>query len=27
MQEAMAKIAKKVGADILIRPFGNEKPI
>ena len=25
MQEAIAKIAKKVGADLLIRPFGNEK--
>ncbi len=25
MQEAMAKIAKKVAADMLIRPFGNEK--
>ncbi|MBU3968118.1 MAG: hypothetical protein KKG76_12240 [Euryarchaeota archaeon] len=25
MQEAIAKIAKKVGADMLIRPFGNEK--
>ena len=25
MQEAIAQIAKKVGADILIRPFGNEK--
>jgi hypothetical protein len=24
MQEAIAKIAKKVGADMLIRPFGNE---
>jgi uncharacterized UPF0146 family protein len=25
MQEAMAKIGKEVGADLLIRPFGNEK--
>lgn len=25
LQEAMAKIAKQVGADLLIRPFGNEK--
>jgi uncharacterized UPF0146 family protein len=25
MQEAIAKIAKNVGADLLIRPFGNEK--
>ena len=25
LQEAMAKIAKEVGADLLIRPFGNEK--
>jgi uncharacterized UPF0146 family protein len=25
MQEAMAKIAKKIGSDMLIRPFGNEK--
>jgi len=25
MQDAMAKIAKKVGSDMLIRPFGNEK--
>ncbi|MCZ7357637.1 MAG: UPF0146 family protein [Candidatus Methanoperedens sp.] len=24
-QEAMAKIAEEVGADLLIRPFGNEK--
>lgn len=25
IQEAMAKTAKEVGADLLIRPFGNEK--
>ncbi len=25
MQAAMAQIAKKVGADLLVRPFGNEK--
>jgi uncharacterized UPF0146 family protein len=25
LQEAMAKISKEVGADLLIRPFGNEK--
>ncbi len=25
LQEAIAKIAKNVGADLLIRPFGNEK--
>jgi uncharacterized protein len=25
IQEAMAKIAKEVGSDLLIRPFGNEK--
>jgi uncharacterized UPF0146 family protein len=25
LQEAMARIAKEVGADLLIRPFGNEK--
>ena len=25
MQEAIAKTAKKVGSDMLIRPFGNEK--
>jgi len=25
MQEAMAKVAKEAGADLLIRPFGNEK--
>ena len=25
LQEAIAKIAKNVGADMLIRPFGNEK--
>lgn len=25
IQEAIAKIAKEVGADMLIRPFGNEK--
>jgi uncharacterized UPF0146 family protein len=25
IQEAMAKIAKEVGSDMLIRPFGNEK--
>jgi len=25
LQEAMAKTAKEVGADLLIRPFGNEK--
>jgi len=25
MQEAIAKIAKNVGSDMLIRPFGNEK--
>jgi len=25
MQEAMAKIAKEVGSDLLIRPFGSEK--
>ena len=25
IQEAIAKIAKEVGADLLIRPFGNEK--
>ncbi len=25
LQEAMAKVAKEVGADLLIRPFGNEK--
>jgi uncharacterized UPF0146 family protein len=25
LQEAMAKAAKDVGADLLIRPFGNEK--
>lgn len=24
-QEAMAKVAKEAGADLLIRPFGNEK--
>jgi uncharacterized UPF0146 family protein len=25
LQEAMAKVAKEAGADLLIRPFGNEK--
>ncbi|NJD78189.1 MAG: hypothetical protein FIB08_14045 [Candidatus Methanoperedens sp.] len=25
IQEAIAKIAKQVGADLIIRPFGNEK--
>ncbi len=25
LQDAMAKVAKEVGADLLIRPFGNEK--
>ncbi|MCZ7394123.1 MAG: UPF0146 family protein [Candidatus Methanoperedens sp.] len=25
LQEAMAKVAKEVGADLLVRPFGNEK--
>jgi len=25
IQEAMAKVAKEAGADLLIRPFGNEK--
>lgn len=25
LQDAMAKVAKEVGADMLIRPFGNEK--
>lgn len=25
IQDAMAKVAKEVGADLLIRPFGNEK--
>ena len=25
IQEAIAKIAKQVGSDMLIRPFGNEK--
>jgi len=25
LQEALAKIAREVGADLLIRPFGNEK--
>lgn len=25
LQEAMARIAKEVGSDMLIRPFGNEK--
>lgn len=25
IQDAIAKVAKKVGADLLIRPFGNEK--
>lgn len=25
MQEAIARVAKEVGADLIIRPFGNEK--